>query len=81
MNLTLTNDFHNTSITLRLNNAFLSTYQVKKARKALCGSAECLCSGVTGMRGKQPDETIILGQEEMRTPMGGYHLTPRFLIK
>lgn len=63
--ITLTNDFHRTSVTLRVdvtqhpgNPEYLvgklSAGQVKKARKALCPSKECSCSqGDAGTRGMQ----------------------------
>lgn len=55
MIITLTNDFHNTEITLNCKNGKLSAGQVKKAQKALCGMSDCCCSGDIGYRGKQQD--------------------------
>jgi hypothetical protein len=53
--LTLTNDFHNTEVKLRLRGNRLSPRQVKRSARALCGIAECTCSGALGQRGEQPD--------------------------
>ena len=50
--ITLTNDFHNTEVTLKDKAGRLSADQVRKAKKALC-AAGCTCSGVAGTRGKQ----------------------------
>lgn len=53
--ITLTNTNHNTSITLRDDNGFLSPAQVRKARVTLC-TAECTCSdNDLGTRGPQRD--------------------------
>jgi hypothetical protein len=61
-NITLTNDFHNTSVNLRcevlshihnVSTAYLSAGQVKKAKRELCGIAGCTCSGEAGTRGRQ----------------------------
>ena len=51
--LKLTNDFHNTSITLHVVGLRLSAGQVRRARHALCGMASCDCSGYVGVRGPQ----------------------------
>ena len=65
MLVTLTNDFHNSHVTLRLDVekhsenpdyrfALLTPGQVRKARKALCGSPECRCAqNSAGTRGLQ----------------------------
>ena len=57
MNITLTNDFHNTSVSLRSRGSrssqWLSARQVQRARKMLCGHADCRCSGIAGTRGQQ----------------------------
>lgn len=56
--LELNNEFHNTSVTLRVSHdggpkpgdiVVLSARQARKARKALC-CKDCICSGVTGAR-------------------------------
>lgn len=50
--ITLTNDFHNTEVTLNLRDGKnLSPGQVKKARNTLCGIKGCTCSGAVGTRG------------------------------
>jgi hypothetical protein len=53
--LTLTNDFHNTSVSLRVEltgfYAYLSPAQARRARRALCGVAGCTCGGTLGERG------------------------------
>lgn len=71
--ITLTNNFHNTSINLYPHQTplgmVLSPSQVKRAKKALCGMADCSCSGALGTRGEQPDPdprdpNLILFREE-----------------
>ena len=70
MKVTLTNDFHNTKVTLNgkeqlsgtLSNRWdvrLSAQQVKKARLALCGMDGCSCSGELGTNGKQNYEDVL----------------------
>lgn len=62
MTITLTNDFHNTRISLKRSTAHrLSAWQVAKARKALCGISGCTCGGFAGHRGAQylPDGTRV----------------------
>jgi len=60
--ITLTNDFHNIEVTLRIEElegaaiGKLSANQVKKARRELCGMSDCTCSGDTGCRGNQQYE-------------------------
>ena len=50
--ITLTNDFHNTSVNLVLQpHNRLSLRQVRRARQALCGMADCDCGGPCGERG------------------------------
>jgi hypothetical protein len=60
--ITLTNDFHNTTVTLRcevlshihnVSTAYLSAGQIKRAKRELCGIAGCTCSGDAGLRGRQ----------------------------
>jgi len=53
MEITLKNDFHNTSVTLRLRGNYPTASQVKRAKKVLCGISGCTCSNVMGMRGQQ----------------------------
>ena len=50
--ITLTNDFHNTSVTLRASGNKLSRGQMLKAKRALCCDG-CGCSGDFGYRGPQ----------------------------
>lgn len=51
--ITLTNNFHNTSINLILSNHNrLSLRQVRRARETLCGMKDCHCSGDAGERGE-----------------------------
>jgi hypothetical protein len=57
----LFNDFHNTEVTLRLTGSYLSAYQVKKAWKVLCGSRDCSCGNIMGMRGIQTAR--VIGQD------------------
>jgi hypothetical protein len=61
-NITLTNDFHGTSVNLRCevlshiyhtSTAYLSVGQIKKAKKELCGTSGCTCSNDAGIRGPQ----------------------------
>jgi len=49
--ITLTNEFHNTSINLVPGPGGLSPRQVTRARRALCGIAGCTCGGDCGERG------------------------------
>ena len=60
--VTLTNDFHGTSVNLRcevlshihnVSTIYPSAGQVKKSKAALCGIAGCTCSGEDGTRGPQ----------------------------
>lgn len=71
--ITLTNDYHNTQVTIRLVGSFLSKGQEKKAWKSLCGTKGCTCSGSIGIRGAQTAK--IISQEYSATAGG---LVPRF---
>ena len=66
MKVTLRNDLHNTSVTVRpkgttivevgnvrVHYAILSVGQARRAKKALCGVKGCVCSGDLGLRGPQ----------------------------
>lgn len=54
MKVVLSNDFHNTTVTLLVSEGWsLSPRQRKRAQKALCGMSDCLCSGSLGARGPQ----------------------------
>jgi len=51
--MTLINSFHDTEIRVRPEGPNLSPRQVRRAHSALCGSADCECSGPAGERGPQ----------------------------
>jgi len=60
--VTLKNDFHGSSVTLRLDiegdeqylTALLSPHQTRKARRSLCPSKDCRCAqSCAGTRGTQ----------------------------
>ena len=59
--ITLTNDFHNTSVSLRMKSQCPTGSQVRRAKKTLCPIGGCTCSNVMGMRGAQ--KVKIQGQE------------------
>jgi hypothetical protein len=67
MKITMSNNFHNTSITLSIpeGGCILSESQMRKVDR-LCGSRECTCGGI---RGPQPgipgDYSIVPVQEEV----------------
>jgi len=56
MKITLTNDYHNTEITLASKGDYLSAGQVVKARRTLCGVSGCTCGDDLGRRGQQDNE-------------------------
>ena len=52
--ITITNDFHHSSITVRVpSNGLLSVGTTKRIYRTLCGIADCQCGGI---RGKQATE-------------------------
>lgn len=60
--VTLTNDFHNSSVTLLCEvlqhihseyTIYPTPSQIRRAKRVLCGVDGCECSGVCGIRGKQ----------------------------
>lgn len=54
MNITLRNEFHDTSCTVQpAPDGTLSGYQVERARRKLCGVSGCVCGGIAGTRGNQ----------------------------
>lgn len=56
MKITLTNNFHGTSVeivTRKTNTTRISESQRRKAKAALCGISGCTCSGPFGTRGHQ----------------------------
>lgn len=75
MIITLTNDFHNTSVNLRANMGdTLSASQVRRARNSLCGNSDCTCSGDLGTRGPgsvSPDSIALemVGADRDGRPM------------
>ena len=57
--ITITNNFHGTSVNLKANiGDELTESQVKRARKQLCGVSGCTCWGMLGNRGKQDGFTV-----------------------
>jgi len=50
--ITLTNDFHGTSVNLVTSGKALSARQVRRSWKALCGYKGCACSNAAGTRGR-----------------------------
>jgi hypothetical protein len=80
MKITLTNEFHHTSVSLNLKGEYLSLRQLAKARKALCGNKECLCSGISGMRGRQAIPFDIQ-EATLKDYNDKYHLVPRFVAE
>lgn len=50
----LKNSFHNSEVTLVVENDQISAGQVKKAWKTLCGIRGCTCGNSLGMRGENP---------------------------
>ena len=56
MKVTLTNNFHNTEITLRTgHDSELSKRQQRRAWHTLCGIANCQCGGPVGDRPVQTE--------------------------
>ena len=67
--VTLRNDFHNTSVTIRCDTLSHihhtvtirpSRSQIERARKSLCGISGCECSGCMGTRGRQTHNGKLL---------------------
>lgn len=51
MLITLTNDFHNTSRTVRVPaDGYISAATARRIRNDLCGISGCICGGVLGQR-------------------------------
>jgi hypothetical protein len=50
MQITLTNDFHNTTVTIRAASLphTMTVSQTRRVRNALCGRSGCKCGGVRG---------------------------------
>lgn len=55
MKVTITNEFHNSHVTLEVPGlpCELTEYQIRRARNTLCGITDCTCGGPLGERGKQ----------------------------
>ena len=52
--ITISNSFHRTEVTLSVPwHCRLSRYQIRRARRELCGVDGCQCGGVLGERGQQ----------------------------
>jgi len=52
--ITLTNNYHNTSVSLRADvGDYLTQSQISRARRELCGMSDCECSSSIGTRGHQ----------------------------
>lgn len=51
MLVTITNEFHNTSATVRVGK--MSAANAKRVAKKLCGVSGCTCGGPLGHRGRQ----------------------------
>ena len=60
----LSNDFHNTSTTVRANvGDFISHARIKAIKSRLCGAKGCACSGAIGTRGSQADPSVWIDLE------------------
>lgn len=73
--ITLTNDFHNSEVTLQLRSAFPSTSQVRRSWRVLCGIKGCTCGDIMGMRGPQ---TVKISGQEYNRELG--ELVPAFAV-
>lgn len=61
--ITIKNDFHDTSVNLRVVlGQPLTANQIRRAWKKLCGDNDCVCGGRIGERGKQ-DVEIEYGRD------------------
>ena len=62
--ITLTNDFHGTSVRLRASlGDYLSDSQIKRAARVLCPAADCFCGhGELNTRGRQDGFYIDFGR-------------------
>jgi len=54
--ITLSNNFHGTTVNLHVTGNRLSPSQMRRARRTLCGYHDCTCSGYLGTRGPQAVE-------------------------
>lgn len=65
--ITITNDFHNSSVTLRVNlGQWLSKSQIQRARNTLCGISGCTCGGNLSERGRQAVEIDVADSDRIR---------------
>jgi len=56
MKATLTNDFHNSSVTVNVPaNGLLSVGQTKRVYRELCGISDCQCGGIRGRQERLPE--------------------------
>jgi hypothetical protein len=70
--ITLTNDFHKTSVTLRTGNSgVLLASQVLLSRRTLCPVKSCKCGGALGERGEQTVKIDQVGNDAMRVLLRG----------
>lgn len=75
---TITNDFHNTSVTVRTLDGRLSARVVARVRRALCGIDGCTCGGDLSERG--PQTVHITGDSTGRTVTLAVDQPPRYLV-
>jgi len=59
--LTLSNDFHQTSVVVRPLNSHLSASQMRRVRRELCGMADCNCGVI---RGHQENRAQVIRDEK-----------------
>lgn len=63
----LSNDYHNTTVTLRVpEHGCISKRQVRRAELTLCGMDDCSCSGTLGER-----PALEIGSDWWPTSYGG----------
>ena len=63
--MTIKNDFHGTVCTLRTDDSGrLSSGQIRRCRKALCGIDGCTCGGELSERGPQDVEIQVVGWDK-----------------
>jgi hypothetical protein len=46
--ITVTNDFHNTSINLQVKGDTLTRSQMRRVNRELCGMSDCCCGDIVG---------------------------------
>lgn len=62
---TLSNDFHDTRVTVRpANDGTMTSRQVRRARRELCGMSDCCCGGYLHERGYQPRGLEIVPRDD-----------------